>query len=152
MSEFDLALRVAIGTLCGVLIGAERARDHKATGMRTLALVGLGAALLVAAVDFASGGNIDAQSRVVQGLITGVGFLGAGVILHGATVNEQVHGLTSAAAVWVTAILGITAGIGQIWAALAGGFFVVAVLLLGGRVDQAVARRFGRSDDGSPPR
>lgn len=147
MTELDLAVRVAAGTFCGVLIGAERARDHKATGMRTLSLVGLGAALLVGAVQLASGDDASAQSRVIQGLITGVGFLGAGVILHRAG-DQAVHGLTTAAAVWVTTILGIVAGVGQIGAALTGALLVVVVLLLGERVDRAVARRFGSDDDG----
>jgi putative Mg2+ transporter-C (MgtC) family protein len=146
MNEIELALRAAVGGLCGVLIGAERARDHQVTGMRTLALVGFGAALLV---DVA-GDDTGDQSRVIQGLITGVGFLGAGVILHGAG-DKRVHGLTTAAAVWITTILGVVAGLGRIGAALAGALVVVVVLLLGQGVDRAVARYFGSNDDGGPP-
>jgi putative Mg2+ transporter-C (MgtC) family protein len=146
MNGLDFAVRVAAGGLCGVLIGAERARDHQATGMRTLSLVGLGAALLLGA----AGEDTGDQSRVIQGLITGVGFLGAGVILHGAG-DERVHGLTTAAAVWVTTILGILAGVGRIWAALAGALVVVVLLLLGQHIDSAVARYLGGKDNSGPP-
>jgi len=145
MSELDFALRVAAGGLCGVLIGAERARDHKATGMRTLSIVGLSAALLVSA----AGADTGDQSRVIQGLIAGVGFLGAGVILHGAG-DARVHGLTTAAAVWVTTILGAVAGVGRVWAALISALVVVVVLLLGQRVDRAITRYFGSNDDSGP--
>lgn len=149
MTELEFALRVAVGAFCGVLIGAERARDHKATGMRTLSLVGLASALLVVAVQSTAGGNADAQSRVIQGLVTGVGFLGAGVILHEAR-DARVQGLTTAASVWVTSILGIVAGLGEIGAALISALVVAVVLLLGQGVDRAIARRFGSDDDGYP--
>jgi putative Mg2+ transporter-C (MgtC) family protein len=143
----ELALRVMVGTLCGVLIGFERARDHKNTGMRTLGLVGLGAALLVAAVQHATVGNLDTTSRVIQGVMAGIGFLGAGVILHG-WGDQRAHGMTTAAAIWVAAILGVVAGIGQIGAALAGAVSTFALLFLGRRVDRAVEQRFGaKSND-----
>jgi len=142
MTDMELALRVAAGTLCGVLIGFERARDHKNTGMRTLGLVGLGAALLIAAVQHAAAGNLDTAGRVIQGLMAGIGFLGAGVILHG-WGDRRAHGMTTAAAIWVTAILGIVAGIGQIGAALAGAVSAFTLLFLGRGVDRSVAERFG---------
>jgi len=150
MSDMEIALRVAVGTLCGVLIGFERARDHKSTGMRTLGLVGLGAALVIAAFEHASTNNFDATSRVIQGMLAGIGFLGAGVILHGWR-SGRARGMTTAAAIWLTVILGVVAGIGQIGAALAGAAVAFTLLALGGRVDRQVERRFGAQDDDDAP-
>jgi putative Mg2+ transporter-C (MgtC) family protein len=149
MNETEFALRVAVGALCGALIGFERARDHKNTGMRTLGLVGLGAALLIAAIQHTAAGNPETTSRVIQGLMAGVGFLGAGVILHG-WADERAHGMTTAAAIWVTAILGVVAGLGQIGAALVAAASVFMLLFLGRGVDRFVAQRFGShsKDDG----
>jgi putative Mg2+ transporter-C (MgtC) family protein len=146
MSDFDFFLRVVVGTLCGMLIGFERARDRKSTGMRTLGLVGLGAALLVAAVQHAASGGFDSTARVMQGMLAGIGFLGAGVILHGWR-TQRTRGMTTAAAIWLAAILGMVAGIGEILAALGGAGVGFTLLILGGRVDQAVGRRFGTHED-----
>ena len=93
-------------TLIGCAIGLNRELHHKATGMRTLGLVALGSALAVLGV--AQDSQVDV-SRVIQGVITGIGFLGAGVILHPPT-GGKVHGLTTGATIWVTASLGILVG------------------------------------------
>lgn len=146
MTEVDVFLRVIVGTLCGALIGFERAREHKSTGMRTLALVGLGAALAVAAFHHASEGKFDSTARVMQGMLAGIGFLGAGVILHGWR-NQRTQGMTTAAAIWVTAILGMVAGIGEIAAAVIGAAIVFVLLAVGGHVDRAIGQRFGAGDD-----
>jgi len=150
LTDLDFVLRVVVGTLCGVLIGFERARDKKSTGMRTLGLVGLGASLLIAAVQHAAAGNVDTTSRVIQGMMAGIGFLGAGVILHGWR-SHRAYGMTTAAAIWVATILGVVAGVGEIRAAIAGAVLAFALLFLGGRIDNAVGRRFGSSDDGDDP-
>src|SRR5215470_3136880 len=146
MDALEFALRVAVGTLCGVLVGFERARDRKSTGMRTLGLVGLGAALLAASVQHTAD-SFDSTARVIQGLLAGIGFLGAGVILHGWR-SQRTRGMTTAAAIWVTAILGVVAGIGEILAAIAGAAIAFLLLLIGGRVDRAVGQHFGARDDG----
>ena len=83
----------------------------------------------------------DALSRVMQGLLTGVGFLGAGVIIHHDT-EHRVEGLTTAASVWITAILGIACGAGQGGMALMGLLLALAVLLFGGPIEHAFARWF----------
>jgi len=136
MSTGEFALRVAVATLCGVLLGYERAHSHKNTGMRTLGLVGLGAGALTAALMHA-GASFDTTARAIQGLLAGIGFLGAGVILHGRG-DDRPHGLTTAAAVWVTSILGVVAGVGEIAAALIVAALAFAILKLGARVDRAV--------------
>lgn len=112
MTAIDNALQLLAATGVGMVIGANRDLSGKPIGMRTLALVSLGAAAVATAGigfdDLAS--HPDALSRVVQGIIqgtlTGIGFIGAGVILRD-TQEQKVHGLTTAATVWVTAALGI---------------------------------------------
>ena len=136
MSTGEFTLRVAVATLCGVLLGYERAHSHKNTGMRTLGLVGLGAGALTAALMHA-GASFDTTARAIQGLLAGIGFLGAGVILHGRG-DDRPHGLSTAAAVWVTSILGVVAGVGEIAAALIVAALAFAILKLGARVDRAV--------------
>jgi putative Mg2+ transporter-C (MgtC) family protein len=95
--------------LIGCLIGLNRELYHKPTGIRTLGLVGLGSAVAVLAV--AKHPDADA-SRVIQGVITGIGFLGAGVILHRPT-GMHVENLTTAAAIWITAALGVLSALGD---------------------------------------
>ena len=111
-SEIDAVLRLIVATAVGMLIGLNRDRWGKPTGIRTLGLVALGSALVaLATISYPPfSGQPDALSRVVQGIIqgviTGIGFLGAGVVLRDMK-SMEVHGLTTAATVWVTAALGI---------------------------------------------
>ncbi|WP_085615204.1 MgtC/SapB family protein [Thalassospira alkalitolerans] len=108
----DMILRLCAATVIGMVIGLNRDVNGKPTGMRTLALVALGAAVVsVVAVHFQDLiDHPDALSRVVQGILqgvlTGIGFIGAGVILH-QPKSMSVSGLTTAATVWITAALGI---------------------------------------------
>ena len=117
----------------GALIGLERERTRRAAGIRTHALVALGSALLTASTilfmrDEGSTGAGEAV-RIAAGIVTGVGFIGAGTIL---TSQGRVRGLTTAATVWVTAGIGITAGYGYLLlAALVAGPVTVTILLLG---------------------
>ena len=102
-SALDILLRLLAATVVGGLIGLNREFRHKSAGLRTHALVALGAAVVTALVARSIDGtgivHFDAISRVIQGIITGIGFLGAGVILR--TDNSQViHGLTTAASIW----------------------------------------------------
>ena len=106
MGWLDIVLRLGSAILIGGAIGLNRDLHHKPTGMRTLGLVALGSTLAVLGVA----GDPAAVSRVVQGIITGIGFLGAGVILHRPT-GGKVHGLTTAATIWVTAAIGVLCGI-----------------------------------------
>lgn len=112
----DAALRLAAAVLVGVLVGLNRDLAGKPMGMRTLALVSLGAAVVsVATIHFQNlDDHPDALSRVVQGIIQGVmggiGFIGAGVILRDHKAHT-VEGLTTASTVWLTAALGIACGL-----------------------------------------
>jgi len=106
-----LVLRLGLAALLGGALGYERAAKGKAAGVRTHMLVSLGAALFVLAPHM-SGAEQDALSRVIQGIAAGVGFLGAGTIIKGNSVHE-VHGLTTAAGIWLTAAIGIAVGMGR---------------------------------------
>jgi putative Mg2+ transporter-C (MgtC) family protein len=101
MDTLDIALRLSAAALAGVTLGLNRDLHGKPTGVRTLGLVGVGAALAVLAVSGASGAD---TSRVIQGILTGIGFLGVGVIVRN-NEGQHVHGLTTAACVWVTRVL-----------------------------------------------
>jgi putative Mg2+ transporter-C (MgtC) family protein len=133
LSTLDVVLRLGTAALAGAAIGLNRDLADKPIGARTLGLVALGAALVsVATIQVAGmGENPDAMSRVVQGIIQGVmagiSFIGAGVILRDAQAR-RVEGLTTAATVWVTAALGIACGLGQ-WIVVAIGTAIALVLL-----------------------
>jgi putative Mg2+ transporter-C (MgtC) family protein len=100
----DIIFRLGAAVLTGSLIGIHLELHQKPTGMRTLGLVALASAVAVKDPD------ADA-SRVIQGVITGVGFLGAGVILHRTTGGQVVHGFSTAATIWITASLGVLCGL-----------------------------------------
>jgi putative Mg2+ transporter-C (MgtC) family protein len=110
----DIVARLALSVVVGAAIGLNRDLHHKQAGVRTNALVSLGAALAVLLV-FPPGDDpthrIDALSRVIQGVLTGIGFLGAGVILRD-PATRHVSGLTTAAAIWLAALLGVACGVG----------------------------------------
>ncbi len=128
----DVAMRLGAAAFVGALIGINRDLAQKPIGVRTLGLVALGAATVTVATVQVPGmaENADALSRVVQGVIQGVmagiSFIGAGVILRDAQ-TRTVEGLTTAASVWVTAALGIACGLGA-WATV--GIAVTVALFL----------------------
>lgn len=108
-----VTVRLVIAALLGGILGFERERKGKAAGVRTHMLVCMGAALFVLVPRLAGANDAD-LSRVVQGIVAGIGFLGAGTILKGETLNtHQVKGLTTAAGLWMTAAIGIAAGMGR---------------------------------------
>jgi len=112
--EASILVRLLIAGLAGSAIGWNRFRAGKPAGIGTHAFVALGAALFAAIPALISPqGGSDALSRVVQGVATGVGFLGAGEIFRD-TSGNRIHGLTSAAALWVTAGLGIVSVCGSL--------------------------------------
>ena len=140
----DLFLRLGAATLAGSILGINRDLRGKPAGLRTHALVTLGAALIVIvsselARDVGQS-DVDAVSRVIQGLITGIGFLGAGVIIH---AQGEVRGLTSAATVWVAAMLGVAYGGGHWMSATAGLALTLITLVFGGTVEGWAHRTFG---------
>jgi putative Mg2+ transporter-C (MgtC) family protein len=104
----DIFLRLGAAVMAGAVIGLDREIRNKPAGLRTMALVSLGSAVFI--VTTAGAASVDASSRVIQGIITGVGFLGAGSIIRGRT-EESVRGLTTAASIWLASAVGIACGL-----------------------------------------
>ena len=113
-----VAVRLLVAAVLGGLIGFEREREGKSAGVRTHMLVSLGAALLTL-TSLEAGFKSGDMSRVVQGLVTGIGFLGAGTILK-TTDEHHIRGLTTAASIWMTMSLGVAVALGMLWPALLG--------------------------------
>lgn len=129
-----ILIRMLAALALGALIGYQRERSGKAAGLRTHMLVALGTALFVVA-GLESGMGDDAMSRVIQGLVTGIGFLGAGSILK-IREDKEIHGLTTAAGIWMTAAASVAIGLGQILTGMIAGVLAWIVL--------AVVSRFER--------
>jgi len=145
VSATQLLVRLVIAGALGALIGREREHHHKPAGLRTLALVAIGSAAFVAVAQQAGSGS-DSVTRIIQGLAAGIGFLGAGCIRK---EGAHVYGLTTAAAVWVTAAVGVTAGLGRNASAiLIGvlGWFTLSVL---GHLEQKLG--WGDGNQPGPP-
>ena len=138
----EVVLRLGAATLAGGLIGLNRDLHGKPIGLRTLGLVGLATATVVVLTATFGTKSPDAASRVIQGILTGIGFLGAGVIVHREN-RSRVHGLTSAACTWLTACVGIICGAGQ-WRIVSVALGITfIVLIFGGRVERRLHRAFG---------
>jgi len=127
-----IVIRLLAALVLGGLVGIQRQRTGKPAGLRTHMLVCLATAVFVISCG-AVGMGFDAQSRVIQGIVTGLGFIGAGSILK-LSHEHQVKGLTTAAGVWMTAAIGVTAGLGAL------GIAIIATLLA--LIILAVATRF----------
>ncbi len=115
-------------TLLGAIIGIQRDRAGKPAGLRTHILVCLGTAVFVLSCAKA-GMSLDNLSRVIQGVITGIGFLGAGSILK-LSKERDIRGLTTAAGVWMTAAIGIAVGVGSFGVAVLSTLFTLLILTL----------------------
>ena len=113
-----------VAVVCGALVGAERQRQEKPAGLRTLILVCLGAAVFTL-VSFAFTTTTGDSGRVAAQIVTGIGFLGAGAILH---AGASVTGMTTAATIWMTAAIGMTVGAGYVGAGLGLSLLVRGVL------------------------
>lgn len=151
----DVSLRLLAAVAIGMSLGLNRDLQGKPTGMRTLGLVSLGAAVVTlgltheAHIAFDNNAYSRVLQGVVQGVLTGIGFLGGGVILRSES-QDRVRNITTAATVWVTAALGTTCAVSD-WRILGIGFVLALLLLLfGRRGEKWVERRVGMalpSDD-----
>jgi putative Mg2+ transporter-C (MgtC) family protein len=146
----DNLAALGASVLLGGLVGLERELRGRWAGMRTHMMVSLGAALFVLGIAAATRGNagrVDAISRVIQGLVAGIGFLGAGTILK-LTEKHEVKGLTTAGSIWLTAAVGVTCGLKLYALAVSG--VVVALVILGAcrYLERAVDRAAGVDPDG----
>ena len=112
----DISLKLLISAVLGGIVGAEREAVGKAAGLRTHMMVSLGATLFVlGAVEV--GTAAGDMTRVIQGIATGIGFVGAGTILKRKD-QDQIEGLTTAATIWFTGAIGVAVGLGRAWLAL----------------------------------
>ena len=123
-----IIIRVIAATVLGAIVGLQRERVGKAAGLRTHMLVCLGTATVVLA-GWEAGMSTDGLSRVIQGIVTGIGFVGAGSILK-LSQERQIKGLTTAAGLWMTAAIGVGVGVGAIGLAVIATIFTVIVLSL----------------------
>lgn len=150
-SATRVTLRMAVALLLGAIIGWDRERREAEAGLRTHMLVSLGAALFVL-VPAEAGMDAAGLSRIVQGVVTGIGFVGAGAVLK-VTEEGRVHGLTTAASIWATAAVGVAAGLGREVTAFFATVFVLLVLAALRRVARAIGRESSgrhRSGDAEP--
>jgi putative Mg2+ transporter-C (MgtC) family protein len=135
----SLTIRLLIAMILGATIGLQRERSGKPAGLRTHILVSLGAALLVISpLEF--GMDSDGLSRVIQGLVTGIGFLGGGAILK-LQEQREVEGLTTAAGIWMTAAIGMAVGLGRLGLAIVSTVFTWLTLSLMGKLEHAIGQK-----------
>jgi putative Mg2+ transporter-C (MgtC) family protein len=146
--DVESVLRMVAAVVFGAAIGFNRDILGKPTGIRAHALVSLGAAILMIAGSgpHLGGNHPDAMSRVIQGIIAGIGFLGAGVILRGAK-GLHVYHLVTASSLWVTTGIGVLCGLGAYVLAGLATVLVLVVLVFGLRLDRWLYGVFGIKDD-----
>jgi putative Mg2+ transporter-C (MgtC) family protein len=143
-----VTIRLFFALLVGTAIGLQRELTHKPAGLRTHMLVALGTALfIVSAEEYGMQG--DSIAKIVQGLATGIGFLGGGAILK-LTTEKEIHGLTTAAGIWMTAAAGAAAGLGQIAVALVGTLFGLLVLIVFHKLEKELGHRARKDSELHP--
>lgn len=151
VSLTDVLVRLGAATLIGSALGLNREIRGKPAGMRTHALVALGTALVtLTGIELAGhDGQFDSNSvsRVIQGIVAGIGFLGGGTILKSDS-GEQISGLTTAASLWLVACLGIACGVGLWGMSLIALGLALVVLIAGQPLEIALHRFLGRRGKG----
>ncbi|MBS0195352.1 MAG: MgtC/SapB family protein [Planctomycetes bacterium] len=134
-----ITLRLALAASVGLVLGSGRERLRKTSGMRTHMVVSIGSAVFTLAPILAALGN-DGISRVIQGIVQGIGFLGAGTIIK-LSDRAEVKGLTTAASTWLTAALGVSAGLGYLWLAVIGTVIAWMVLVPLGIIEKRMEKK-----------
>lgn len=140
-----VVVRLLVATLLGAIVGYEREMRGSTAGLRTHMLVALGVALVVVAAEQSGVGSGD-MTRVLQGVLAGIGFLGAGAIIKQST-TEEVRGLTTAASIWATAAIAVAAGLGKEVTALLATLLAVTILSLLLRIERRMTRTIERPDE-----
>ncbi|HUL96650.1 MAG TPA: MgtC/SapB family protein [Usitatibacter sp.] len=150
MDNLTVILRVGAALALGAVLGLNRDIRGKPAGVRTHGLVSVGSATVLL-VAIQAGAGPEGVTRVLQGLLAGIGFLGAGVIIHHQT-QHRVHGLTTAASVWVAAGLGAACGAGLVSLAAIALVAGLIVLVAGGPIERAFEQQLGtRKDPAAEP-
>jgi putative Mg2+ transporter-C (MgtC) family protein len=132
-------IRLLAATLLGAIIGLQREQAGKPAGLRTHILVCLGTAVFVLSCS-GVGMSLEGLSRVIQGIVTGIGFIGAGSILK-LSEERDIQGLTTAAGVWMTAAIGVSVGLGSLGVAILSTIFTLIILALAGPLELSVEKR-----------
>jgi putative Mg2+ transporter-C (MgtC) family protein len=140
-----IVIRLLVAMLLGAIVGIQREQTGKPAGLRTHMLVALGAALFVIA-PVEAGMASDDLSRVIQGLATGIGFIGGGAILK-LSQEREIQGLTTAAGIWMTAAMGVAAGLGRIGMALLSALLTWFILSVVGKIEHRISSAQAARDD-----
>lgn len=140
-----ITVRLFMAALLGGILGFEREQRGKAAGIKTHMLVAIGSALFVL-IPLQAGISDAEMSRVMQGIITGIGFLGAGAILKGHD-EKDLKGLTTAAGIWVTSAIGVAAGLGRESLAILCTFLALVVLIAMPKVIDVLERKTETKDE-----
>lgn len=143
MTDYEMIVRLVLALLLGALIGVERIHAGKKAGIRTLGLVSLGSALFIVISEniiAAYGYEID-PLRVASNIVTGVGFLGAGMIIFH---KDRVNNLTTAAGIWISAAIGTAVGFGMYTVSIAVTVLVIITFTLMWNVENYLKIRFGK--------
>lgn len=144
LSDIELARRLILAALLGGVLGFEREVRQKSAGLRTNMLIAIGAALFtIMSIELGQPEGAD-PTRVAAQIVTGIGFLGAGAILR---TDGGIHGLTTAATIWVNAAVGVAAGGGEYQLAFIATAVTLVVLLVLQPLERMVDRRFGSRTD-----
>lgn len=144
-----ITIRLSLAALLGGMLGYEREYKGKAAGLRTHMLVCLGSALFVLLPEQAGVSDTD-LTRVIQGVVAGIGFLGAGTILKSDT-EGKVTGLTTAAGIWMTAAIGIAAGMGREASAVLSTILALIILYILPLFEKRIVRAHAHRQDSEPP-
>jgi putative Mg2+ transporter-C (MgtC) family protein len=145
-----IVIRLLVAMLLGGIVGFQREWTGKPAGLRTHMLVALGAALFVLA-PLESGMTSADLSRVIQGLATGIGFIGGGAILK-LSQERDIRGLTSAAGIWMTAAMGVAVGLGRTGMALMSALLTWFILAVVGKIEHRIIAAQAARDDASGTR
>jgi putative Mg2+ transporter-C (MgtC) family protein len=140
-----IVIRLLVAMLLGGIVGIQREWTGKPAGLRTHMLVALGAALFVLAPVEAGMTSAD-LSRVIQGLATGIGFIGGGAILK-LSKEHDIRGLTSAAGIWMTSAMGVAVGLGRIGMALLSALLTWFILTVVGKMEHRIITAQAARDD-----
>ena len=143
MTPTDVLIRLVAALAVGGALGLNRDLHRKPAGVRTIGIVSLGSAMLTMAAGTVPPGQLANMgvSPIISGILTGIGFLGAGVIVRGETANS-IHGLTTAAIIWFAAGIGILAGLGE-WVELTiATVLVFIIMIFGGRFERWINAAF----------
>lgn len=143
-----ITVRLLFAVVLGGILGLERRQVGKPAGMRTHMLVALGSAMVVLVAQLTEMSS-DGLSRVIQGTLTGIGFIGGGVILK-LSEEHQIVGVTTAASIWLTATVGIAAGAGRLGLAVLGTLLALIILTVFWRLEHWMIERDKSANDSKP--